>query len=200
MSDFVICTIFFSFFRFKLASGQVTENHGHRCCKLWTLSLPYLKLNSFCCELNLPCTMFKSFFFNPQTKLEQYRVDIRAGKKLNEDQQLAIQNYDNVLANLDLMRELSQQCSNIVSEHNKVSKRQLKREQQERFQEEVNRVKEILKIQVWFCYLCRLVCKGWIEGETKEKLKTELMCFCSLYLILWHWVRDFDIHFKYLVL
>ncbi|XP_037795513.1 caprin-1-like [Penaeus monodon] len=82
-----------------------------------------------------------------RTKLEQYRVDIRAGKKLNEDQQLAIQNYDNVLANLDLMRELSQQCSNIVSEHNKVSKRQLKREQQERFQEEVNRVKEILKIQ-----------------------------------------------------
>ncbi|XP_071540399.1 uncharacterized protein [Panulirus ornatus] len=82
-----------------------------------------------------------------KNKLEQYRLDIRAGKELNQDQQQAVRNYDCVLANLELMRELSQQFSNIVTDHNKIMKKQLKREQIEKQQEEINKVKEILKVQ-----------------------------------------------------
>ncbi|KAK8740475.1 hypothetical protein OTU49_002929 [Cherax quadricarinatus] len=82
-----------------------------------------------------------------KNKLEQYRVDLRAGKELNEDQQQAVGNYDCVLANLELIRELNQQFASIQTEHSKMLKRQMKKEQIERQQEEINKVKEILKIQ-----------------------------------------------------
>ncbi|KAK4291535.1 hypothetical protein Pmani_035645 [Petrolisthes manimaculis] len=82
-----------------------------------------------------------------KNKLEQYRVDLRAGKALNEDQQQAVNNYDNVVANLELVRELSQQFASILTDHNKQMKKQLKREQAEKQQEEISKIKEILKIQ-----------------------------------------------------
>lgn len=74
-------------------------------------------------------------------------MDLRAGKTLNEDQQQAITNFDNVAANLELVRELSQQFSAIQSDHNRQMKKQTKREHAEKQQEEIKKVKEILKIQ-----------------------------------------------------
>lgn len=82
-----------------------------------------------------------------KNKLEQYRVDLRAGKELNEDQQQAVGNYDCVLGNLELIRELNQQFAGILTDHNKMLKKQMKKEQIEKQQEEINKVKEILKIQ-----------------------------------------------------
>lgn len=82
--------------------------------------------------------------------MEQYRVDLRAGKELNEDQQQAVGNYDCVLGNLELIRELNQQFAGILTDHNKMLKKQMKKEQIEKQQEEINKVKEILKIQVQY--------------------------------------------------
>ncbi|XP_045115348.1 caprin-1-like isoform X2 [Portunus trituberculatus] len=82
-----------------------------------------------------------------RSKLEQYRVDLQAGKQLNDDQQQAVANYDRVLGNLEVVRELNQQFGVILAEHNKFMKKQAKREQIERQQEEISKVKEILKFQ-----------------------------------------------------
>lgn len=89
-----------------------------------------------------------------QNKLEQYRNDLAAGKELNGDQQQAVANYECVLANLELMREMTQQFGSILTEHNKMMKKQMKREQIEKQQEEINKVKEILKVQVIYITRC----------------------------------------------
>lgn len=75
-------------------------------------------------------------------------MDLQAGKQLNEDQQQAVANYDRVLGNLEVVRELNQQFGVILAEHNKFMKKQAKREQIERQQEEISKVKDILKFQV----------------------------------------------------
>ncbi|KAG0720278.1 Caprin-1 [Chionoecetes opilio] len=82
-----------------------------------------------------------------KNKLEQYRVDLQAGKVLNEDQQQAVANYDRVLGNLEGVRELNQQFGAILTDHNKYMKKQAKREQVEKQQEEISKVKEIFKFQ-----------------------------------------------------
>ncbi|CAL4139861.1 unnamed protein product, partial [Meganyctiphanes norvegica] len=83
-----------------------------------------------------------------KNKLEQYRVDLRAGKTLNEDQQTAVANYEQVLGSLEMARELTAHFSGMWTENQKQVKKQLKKEHQEKLQEELERVKEILKIQV----------------------------------------------------
>lgn len=75
-------------------------------------------------------------------------MDLQAGKQLNDDQQQAVANYDRVLGNLEVVRELNQQFGVILAEHNKFMKKQAKREQLERQQEEISKMKEILKFQV----------------------------------------------------
>jgi len=82
-----------------------------------------------------------------KNKLEQYRVDLRAGKTLNEDQQTAVANYEQVLGSLEMARELTAHFSGMWTENQKQVKKQLKKEHQEKLQEELERVKEILKIQ-----------------------------------------------------
>ncbi|XP_042220888.1 caprin-1-like [Homarus americanus] len=95
-----------------------------------------------------------------KNKLEQYRVDLEAGKELNEDQQQAVENYDCVVANLELMRDLSTQFGTILTDHNKVMKKQMKKEQIEKQQAEIIKVKEILKIQD--------VLQQMVQGETRS--------------------------------
>ncbi|KAK7073303.1 positive regulation of dendritic spine morphogenesis [Halocaridina rubra] len=82
-----------------------------------------------------------------KNKLEQYRNDLQAGKDLNDDQRLAVQSFDSVLANLELMREMNQHFNAIHSDHNKQVKKQMKRDAFEKQVEDINRIKEILKIQ-----------------------------------------------------
>ncbi|XP_050701655.1 caprin-1-like isoform X1 [Eriocheir sinensis] len=82
-----------------------------------------------------------------KNKLEQYRVDLQAGKQLNEDQQQAVANYDRVLGNLEVVRELNQQFTAILTDHNKLMKKQAKREQLEKQQEDINKMKDVFKFQ-----------------------------------------------------
>jgi len=82
-----------------------------------------------------------------KNKLEQYRVDLRAGKQLNEDQQTAVANYEQVLGNLEMAKELSTHFAGMWTDRQKEIKKQLKREHQERVQDELDKVKEILKVQ-----------------------------------------------------
>ncbi|XP_076043050.1 cell cycle associated protein caprin family member isoform X2 [Oratosquilla oratoria] len=80
-------------------------------------------------------------------KLEQYRVALHEGKFLNEDQQQAVEAYDIVVATLEYAKELSQQFTCIASETARLNKKQLKREQQEKAQEELEKIKEVLRVQ-----------------------------------------------------
>jgi len=82
-----------------------------------------------------------------KNKLEQYRVDLRAGKTLNEDQQTAVANYEQVLGSLDMAKELATHFAGMWTERQKEIKKQLKKEHQERVQDELEKFKEILKIQ-----------------------------------------------------
>lgn len=75
-------------------------------------------------------------------------MDLQAGKQLNEDQQQAVANYDRVLGNLEVVRELNQQFTAILTDHNKLMKKQAKREQLERQQEDINKMKDVFKFQV----------------------------------------------------
>jgi len=80
-------------------------------------------------------------------KLEQYRVDLRAGKTLNDDQLTAVANYEQVLGSLEMAKELSKHFAGMWTERQKEIKKQLKKEQQERIHDELEKIKEILKIQ-----------------------------------------------------
>lgn len=75
-------------------------------------------------------------------------MDLQAGKQLNEDQQQAVANYDRVLGNLEVVRELNQQFAAILADHNKLMKKQAKREQLERQQEDINKMRDVFKFQV----------------------------------------------------
>lgn len=80
-------------------------------------------------------------------KLDVYKEEFSQGKELNEDQKNAITRYDSVVQSLDLARELQKQFTQIAHDAIKAMKKQAKREQMEKQLHELQRIREILKIQ-----------------------------------------------------
>ncbi|KAG8234941.1 hypothetical protein J437_LFUL015509 [Ladona fulva] len=82
-----------------------------------------------------------------KVKLESYKEEQKNGKELNSDQFSAVAKYDEVLQCLDFARELCKQFNSIAADAAKALKKQQRKEQLERTQQEISRVKEILVIQ-----------------------------------------------------
>lgn len=82
-----------------------------------------------------------------KNKLEQYKSALDEGKELIADQKLAVASFDSVLANLELMRDMSQHFNSVMSDHQKQIKKQAKIDLLLKEAEDVNRIKEVLKIQ-----------------------------------------------------
>ena len=59
-----------------------------------------------------------------------------------------MQAYDSVCANLELSREYVQQIAQVVTENSRLQKKQLRKKEQEKQHEELEKVKEILRVQV----------------------------------------------------
>lgn len=80
-------------------------------------------------------------------KLESYKEEQKNGKDLNSDQFSAVAKYDEVIQTLEFARELCKQFNGIAADTAKALKKQQRKEQLERSQQEINRIKEILIIQ-----------------------------------------------------
>ncbi|KAF8786339.1 caprin-1-like isoform X2 [Argiope bruennichi] len=80
-------------------------------------------------------------------KLDTYRHDSQNGKELNEDQKKAVEKYDLVVELLEFAKELQKQFQTVVQENTKAQKKAAKREQLERQQQELQRIKEIMVYQ-----------------------------------------------------
>ncbi len=55
-------------------------------------------------------------FFLMKQKLEEYKDEQKKGQKLNEDQQSAVNKYDEVIRSLELARELEKQFVGLASD------------------------------------------------------------------------------------
>jgi len=80
-------------------------------------------------------------------KLDVYKEESAQGKELNEDQKNAVMRYEEVVQSLEVARELQKQFVQITQEAVKSNKKQAKRDQMERQLQELQRVKDILKVQ-----------------------------------------------------
>lgn len=83
-----------------------------------------------------------------QSRLEQYREEQKKGKELNGDQLAAVSKYDEVIQTLEFAKDLSKQFNILAVDTGKQLKKQQRKEQAERLQQEQNRIKEILIVQV----------------------------------------------------
>ncbi|XP_030844646.1 RNA granule protein invertebrate isoform X2 [Strongylocentrotus purpuratus] len=82
-----------------------------------------------------------------KTKLDGYRELVTSGKVLNKDQEEAVSHFEEVGASLEFAKELSKQFTTILSEANKVQKREAKRGKQQKHEQEVGRISEVLLLQ-----------------------------------------------------
>ncbi|XP_076350985.1 caprin-1-like isoform X3 [Tachypleus tridentatus] len=80
-------------------------------------------------------------------KLDGYRSELNKGKELNDDQLNAIRKYEQVLEVLDLTKELQKNFHTIIQDAAKHQKKMAKREQLERQQQDMQRIKDILLCQ-----------------------------------------------------
>ncbi|KAK7790096.1 hypothetical protein R5R35_012620 [Gryllus longicercus] len=80
-------------------------------------------------------------------KIESYREEQKNGKELNADQLNAVSKFDEVILTLDFARDLSKQFNGISLDAAKQQKKQARKEAQERTQQELAKIKEILLIQ-----------------------------------------------------
>lgn len=82
-----------------------------------------------------------------KVKLDGYRDDKEKGKVLNDDQNVAVSKYDEVIGNLEFARELTTQFKSMAIEEEKARKKLLKKELQERHLNEIRKIASTLEIQ-----------------------------------------------------
>ncbi|BFZ15925.1 hypothetical protein BsWGS_18964 [Bradybaena similaris] len=80
-------------------------------------------------------------------RIEQNQEKARKGVKLEKEQEDSLQQYDQVMHCLEFARELHKQFLQINQEHEKVARKQAKREKAERQALEIKRICEILQLQ-----------------------------------------------------
>merc|ERR1711963_1374769 len=80
-------------------------------------------------------------------KLDSYRDILKRGKALNEDQQSAVDKYDEVISTLEFTRELMGQFGKLAQDEARDKKKLAKKEQIERSKEELSKVTYILAVK-----------------------------------------------------
>jgi len=80
-------------------------------------------------------------------KLDSYRDILRGGKALNEDQQSAVDKYDEVMATLDFTKELMGQFNKLASDEAKDKKKIMRKELQEKSRDELSKVSYVLGVR-----------------------------------------------------
>jgi len=99
-------------------------------------------------------------------KLDSYRDILKRGKALNEDQQSAVDKYEEVIGTLDFTKELMGQFAKLAQDEVRDKKKMMKKEQQERAKEETNKVSYILAVK-------EILSSVQEEGFLSDLLKTE---------------------------
>ena len=82
-----------------------------------------------------------------QAKLDVYRDTLSSGKPLNEDQQAAVDKYDEVLGTLEFAKDLTGQFNKLALDEAKDKKKLYKKEQQEKAREELSKVQTMLAVR-----------------------------------------------------
>ncbi|XP_059179543.1 caprin-1-like isoform X2 [Physella acuta] len=82
-----------------------------------------------------------------KSRIEQNQEKAKKGTKLEKEQEVSLNQYDQVTHDLEFARELHKQFLQIYTEHEKMSKKQAKREKAERQAIEIKRISEILQLQ-----------------------------------------------------
>lgn len=80
-------------------------------------------------------------------RIEQNQEKAKKGTKLEKEQENSLQQYEQVTHDLEFARELHKQFLQINQEHEKMMKKQAKREKAERQALEIKRISEILQVQ-----------------------------------------------------
>jgi len=80
-------------------------------------------------------------------KLDSYRDILKRGKALNEDQQSAVDKYDEVISTLEFTRELMGQFAKLAQDEARDKKKLAKKEQLERSKEDLSKVSYILAVK-----------------------------------------------------
>lgn len=83
-----------------------------------------------------------------QTKLDGYRTEQKNGKELKGEQLAAVAKYGEVCTTLEFAADLAKSVQTLSAEHAKVQKKQQRKDQLERTQNELSRIRELLIIQV----------------------------------------------------
>lgn len=99
-------------------------------------------------------------------KLDNYKLDVKNGKELNEDQKIAVSKFDQVESLLDFTRELSKASNSIVLETGRQQKKLAKKEQLERQQHEIQRLQEaFFYCHILSCFQNEDVRSDFLNGE-----------------------------------
>jgi len=80
-------------------------------------------------------------------KLDSYRDLLKRGKPLNEDQQAAVDKYEEVISTLDFTKELMGQFTKLAQDDARDKKKMAKKEQLERAKEELSKVTYIMAVK-----------------------------------------------------
>jgi len=134
-------------------------------------------------------------------KLDGYKLKLKQGETLNQDQQEAVDQYEVVDKTLLFARELSKQFTQLSAELEKQKRKQQKREQIERSNHEMKRIGEILKLQNLLNELgTEEVREDFLEGKNNAIILTEaqLDTLDELYKLISP-SRDLDDEIPYLV-
>ncbi|KAH9496414.1 Caprin-1 [Bulinus truncatus] len=82
-----------------------------------------------------------------KSRIEQNQEKARKGTKLEKEQEVSLNQYEQVAHDLEFARELHKQFLQIYQEHEKMAKKQAKRDKAERQAMEIKRIGEILQLQ-----------------------------------------------------
>ncbi|XP_075132511.1 caprin-2 [Leptodactylus fuscus] len=105
-----------------------------------------------------------------KVKLEDYRERLRNGEVLNQDQQEAVEKYDEVIHNLDFAKELQKVFTALNQDLIKAQKKALRRESIQKTEAEKKRLRTVLQIQ----YLLRSFCQDNVQQDFKDGLNGAL--------------------------
>lgn len=132
-----------------------------------------------------------------KAKLDGYRDLQKNGKDLNSDQLEAISKYDAVIQHLDFARELSKHLTSLALEAVKNTKKQARKEAQEKAQQDLARTKEMLMIQEVLSSMGQEnVREDFLQGKAKVILTAEeLQHIDDLYIEL-TLKREEHVHFQ----
>ncbi|XP_075715910.1 caprin-2 [Rhinoderma darwinii] len=105
-----------------------------------------------------------------KVKLEDYRERLSNGEELNQDQQEAVEKYEEVLHNLEFAKELQKIFNALSQDLIKAQKKAFRREHVQKIEAEKKRMRTVLQIQ----YLLQSFSQDHVQKEFKEGMNGAL--------------------------